>query len=183
MKVLDCKGFKLEKFEIPPFTLNKGELINLQLFNGAHFFALEEKLVQIFTGVVKHEHVKILEKLEFAEHIGEKGLLKRLFPTTVGKYLKKNAKPFDMPLSIFPDDRLKPKTSLSRLAGNPKKFLAIYCALSKCDGLIFDLVGSDPLGSEKIFDIVKDFVDRKNGYAILLNNFDDLKEKSTKIFK
>ena len=180
MKVLDCKGFKLGRFKIPPFILNRGELINLRLFNGGHFFDLEEKLSQIFSGLVKHDCVELTGDLEFAEHIFDTGLKSMFFPMTVEKYIRKNAKPTEMPLSIFLDEQIDYKTSISRLAGNPRKFLSIYCVLSKSDGVIFDLTGNDPLGAEKIFKFVKDFVDNENGYAILLNNFDDFQEESTK---
>ena len=180
MQIIDCKGFQLGRFKIPSFNLNRGEIVNLQIFSGGHFWELEEKLIQIFTGIIQHENVKISGRIEFAEHIRETGILSKLFPLTVGKYLKKNARPTEMSLSIFPDDRLKPETPISHLAGNPRKFLSIYSVLSRCDGVIFDLVGNDPSGAEKLFEIVKDFVDHKNGYAILMNNFDDFQEDSTK---
>ena len=180
MKVLDCKGFKLGRFKIPPFTLNRGELVNLRLFSGGHFFDLTEKLSQIFSGLVKHDCVELTGDLEFAEHIYETRLKSMFFPITVEKYIRKHAQPTKMPLSILFAEQLDYKNSISRLAGNPRKFLSIYCVLSKSDGVIFDLAGNDPLGAEKIFRFVKDYVDHKNGYAILLNNFDDFQEESTK---
>ena len=180
MAVLENQGFQVDKYKVPPFKLNQGEIVTLNLGNGSHFYDLERKLISIFNCPVSTEKLKINEQLIFAEHIRLNRWTEFFYPLTVERYLRSNAQETEMPLSRFPDDRLKPGNKISHLAGNPRRFLSIYAAISKCDGLIFDLVGVDPQGALDIYEIVEEFVTSKNGYAILLNNFDDMKGKCDK---
>lgn len=183
MKILSCKEFQFDNFIIPSFTLNQGEIINLQLFSGSHFFRLEDKLAKVFTGVENHESVKLTGKLGFAEHIQESRIRSFFSPMTVGKYLQKNANQPDNEFPDFQGDKLELNTPISRLPGNSRKFLSIYSLISKYDGVIFDLVGNDPTGAEQIFNFVEQFVNSRNGCAILLNNFDDFTDRSSQNLK
>lgn len=180
MIVLSCQGFRINKFRIPAFELNEGEIVTLNLWSGGHFFDLENELVSIFTGKSLKDQVILNKQLMFAEHIHLKNWKEKFYSLTVERYLRKNAEPTEMSLSVFPDDRLNPKTKVSHLAGNPRRFLSIYATLSKCDSLIFDLVGVDPQGALDIYRIVEDYVKSKSGSAILLNNFDDMKNRCEK---
>ena len=180
MVVVDNQGFLIDKFRIPPFQLNQGEIVTLNLWSGGHFYNLEKELISIFNGNKLMKEVRIIEPLIFAEHIRLNRWTELLYPMTIKRYLRKNSAPTDMPLSIFPDDRLKPKNRVSHLAGNPRRFLSIYASLSKCNGLIFDLAGVDPQGALNIYKIVEEFVTSTNGCAILLNNFDDMKDRCKK---
>lgn len=180
MDVLNCQSFQIDKFKIPAFRLNEGEIVTLNLWNGGHFFDLERKLISIYSGEKSVKQVITSKQLIFAEHIRLSRWTEFFYPLTVERYLRKYAEPIEIHLSIFPGDRLKPKTRISHLAGNPRRFLSIYASLSKCKGLIFDLVGVDPQGALDLYQIVEDFVTSKNGYAILLNNFDDMKDRCVK---
>ena len=180
MTVLHCQGLQIDAFKIPAFQLNEGEIVTLNLWNGDHFFELERKLISIYSGEKSVEQVNANKKIIFAEHIRLNRWAEFFYPLTVERYLRRHAEPTDMQLSVFPDDRLKPKTRISHLAGNPRRFLSIYASLSKCKGLIFDLMGVDPQGALDIYQIVENFVTSKSGYAILLNNFDDMKDRCKK---
>ena len=177
MVVVDSQGFQVDKYKVPPFQLNQGEIVTLNLWSGGHFFDLERELVSVFTGKKSIEQVKIHGQLTFAEHIRLNRWTELIYPLTIERYLRRNAQSTEMLLSRFPDDRLNPNNKISNLAGNPRRFLSIYSTLSKCDGLIFDLVGVDPQGALNIYEIVEEVVTSKDGYAILLNNFDDMKGK------
>lgn len=90
MIVLDCKDFQIGQFIVPPFTLIKGEIFNLGLYGGGHFFDLEHALVAMFTGKVKQEGIQIYNEFQFADRISQSGFKNRFFPDSVGDYIKKH---------------------------------------------------------------------------------------------
>lgn len=65
------------------------------------------------------------------------------------------------------------------LAGTPRKMLTLYATLSKAGDIIFDLAGTDPKGTEQVYDIVKDSV-KNGGSAILLDSCADMKQDCTR---
>lgn len=183
MIIAKSEGFEIGNFRIPPFELNKGELISICLFGGGHFFDLEMELVKHFTGVNIHSKLTMNQNLEFVEHIKTNGLRNSVFPLTVGKYLVKNGLATTEELKkAFGLDYISSKTKIKNLAGNPRKWLSLISTLSKTDKIVFDLVGQDPLGAEKTVEFIKKYTD-KGGAAILLDNFEDLEPKCVKNLK
>lgn len=66
--LLENKGLTIDNFFIPPFTVDKGEILTIFMFGGPHFFPLEKKLADIFTGKVKNDNVKIYEPFHFIKN-------------------------------------------------------------------------------------------------------------------
>jgi hypothetical protein len=66
--LLENKGHNINDFFIPPFTVDKGEILTIYMFGGAHFFPLEKKLVDIFTGKVKSDNIKIHGQFHFIKN-------------------------------------------------------------------------------------------------------------------
>jgi len=64
-----------------------------------------------------------------------------------------------------------------------RKLLSIYSVLTKQSGVVFDFLGIGVLEGEQMFDFMLDFVKTNNACAILLNNFNDFKEKPVKHIK
>ncbi len=89
--IIENKGIIEDKYFIPPFQLNEGEIIVLHLFGGQHFHPIELYLKDIFTGKIKHKNVLVHKPLAFVEYIFEPQWRSFLYPITVGEYLKKNA--------------------------------------------------------------------------------------------
>jgi hypothetical protein len=178
--LIESKGIKTDTFYIPPFDLNEGEFVVLYLFNGQHFYEAEMFLKDIFSGRTKYENVVVHKNLTFVEHFIEPKLRRLFYPVTVGEYLKKNAN-LKSPYAtkIYETEWVKEKTKVNMLAGNPRRLLSLYATLSRTNNIIFDVVGQDPKGAEETCRIVKDVV-KKGGSAILLDNFEDLKNDYTK---
>ena len=178
--LIENKGIKTDNFYIPPFDLNVEEIIVLYLFNGQHFYDTEMFLKDIFCGNTKDENVIVHKNLTFVEHFIEPKLRRLFYPVTVGEYLKKNAN-LDSPYAtkIYEIDWINEKTKVNTLAGNPRRLLCLYATLSKTNNIVFDLVGQDPKGAEKTYEIVKDVV-KKGGSVILLDCFEDMKNDCTK---
>lgn len=66
--LLENKGLTIDNFFVPPFTIDKGEILIIYMFGGAHFFPLEKKLVDIFTGKVNNDNVKIYGQFHFIKN-------------------------------------------------------------------------------------------------------------------
>lgn len=63
--LLENKGLAIDDFFVPPFIINKGEIVTIYMFGGGHFFDLEKKLVDIFTGRTKSDHVDLSAQFHF----------------------------------------------------------------------------------------------------------------------
>ncbi|PIF46327.1 hypothetical protein CLU96_3357 [Chryseobacterium sp. 52] len=178
--LLENKGIKTDTFYIPPFDLNVGEIVVLNLFQGAHFYETEMLIREILCGRIPNENVIIHQNLTFAEHFFESKIRSFFYPVTVGEYLKKNANP-DSPYAtkIYETEWINKKTKVNTLAGNPRKSLSLYATLSKTENIVFDLRGQDPQGAKETYTIVKAVV-KNGGSAILLDGFNEMKNDCTK---
>lgn len=178
--VIESKGIKTDKYFIPPFVLRTGEIVVLFLYNGAHFYDLEMHLVDIFTGKLPHENVKIYKPLTFVPHFKESWIRRLFYPVTVGAYLKKHGgQRYDIAEQIYSNRFITKQTKVNTLDGRKKKLLSIYTTLSNTNIIIFDLVGQDPLGADATYGIVKEHV-KNGGAALLLDGFDDMKNDCTR---
>lgn len=178
-KVIENGGITTERFNVPAFDLNEGEIIVLYLYNGAHFYNTEMFLKEIFCEEAKHPNVLVHKKMTFVEHIKESNFRRIFWPITVGEYLRKNAdlsSPFSK--KIFEIEWMTNKIKVNTLAGTPRRLLALYAALSKTKNIVFDLGGVDPAGCEFAMQVVQEAV-KEGGSAILLDAFDKMKKYSS----
>jgi len=178
--IIENKGIKTDKYYVPPFILNEGEIIIINLFNGPYFHETEMFLKDLFCGKTPHENVIIHKKMTFVEHFRESKFRDIFYPMTVGEYLKKNANPAS-PYSekIYETEWINKKIKVNTLAGNPRRLLTLYSTLTKTQNIVFDLVGQDPMGAQEAYKIVKEVV-KNGGSAILLDGYDDMKNDCTK---
>ena len=181
--LIECRGVYKDRYYVPPFTLDKGEVVILFLFGGAHFYDLSMFLVDIFTGQTKIESVTVNQPLKFVEHFKEPTFRRLFFPVTIGQYLKKNSgRDKETAEKVFNLGYLDKKTHVNSLNGDRRKILSLYTTLSNSRNIVFDLVGIDPLGAQRTYNIVKEYA-KNGGSAILLNNFPDFKDDCTKYIK
>ena len=170
-------GFNIDQFYIPPFKLHEGELLNLYIYSGGHFFDLEQKLVSIFSGKLKNERVTIREPLEFVENFYDFNYGNLIFPVTVEKFLNQTANLENFKkINLTQDLNLQNKTKLIKTSPYERRLLSLTSTLTRSNNLIFDLVGLDPINAISILKKVKKVVEN-GGSAILINNFDDQIEK------
>ncbi|MEH0157093.1 hypothetical protein V6R21_23430 [Limibacter armeniacum] len=175
--ILSNEGFEIGDFIIPSFKLNEGEIIRLCLYGGSHFFPLEDELTKILMGIIPNPHIKLFQKIAFAEHVYPHGFKEYFCPLTIERYLKQNGQANFEDLKLFSGlDYTSPKTKVVTLPGNQRKWLSIVSKLSLTKNIIFDLVGQDPMGATITLEVIKSLLDQ--GYsAIFLDNFDDLEMK------
>lgn len=174
--LVECLGLQLGKFWIPPFTLEKGELVGLVL-NMGRFDELSSELVGLLSKRKSHPALIVHQPLTFVDYFRESFLRDKFWPTTVKEYIRsKGNKQNQIAEKIYEQPSIKPSTPIQRLPATTRKELSMYVSLSHSDKLVFDLRGIDPMGAVKIFEIVKQIVGG-NGAAILLDNFDDPEAK------
>ncbi|MFS4430429.1 hypothetical protein [Chryseobacterium sp. S90] len=180
LKQIENKGIKTDQFYVPPFTLNEGEIIIINLFNGPRFHETEMFLKDLFCGKVPHENIIIHKKMTFVEHFRESKFRDIFYPMTVGEYLRKNANPAN-PYSekIYETEWINKKIKINTLTGSPRNLLSLYTTLSNTNNIIFDLVGLGPDGAQENYKIVKEVV-KNGGSAILLDGYDEMKNDCTK---
>lgn len=190
--LISCKGFNLGRFIIPKFELYEGELITIYLYNGAHFYDLSMKLIDIFTGKLKHNEVAINDPLTYVKYFKENPLNRIFCPTTVEKYIKKESiksenivqKIYEIKSEMCLSGRVEPTTKIESLEWTERKLISLYSVLNQTDKIIFDLAGQSPDGALKTFQIVKNILSNTGG-AILLDGFEDeiIKNASSKWIK
>ncbi|MFD2938808.1 hypothetical protein [Flavobacterium notoginsengisoli] len=178
--ILKNKGIKTDLFFIPPFTLYEGEIIVLYLHNTKYTYENEMYLKNIFCGTVKHDNVVLDRKMTFVDYFRESNFRDTFFPSTINKFIKKDAdlaNPFLV--KLFEDKYVTGKTKMHNLGGTQRKLLNLYKTLLKTKDIVFDLGGIDPQGCVLTFKLVQEAV-RDNGSAIILTGFDNLKEYAPK---
>ncbi|MCL9806555.1 hypothetical protein NAT51_13550 [Flavobacterium amniphilum] len=177
--LIENKGIQTDAFYVPPFTLKKGEIIILHLFNDERSHNAEMVLKDIFTGKLKDKNVIVYTALTFVDYIFEPKFKSLFRPFNVGNYLKKNANS-NSPYAtkIYETDWITPKTKINWLPGTPRKQLSLFASLTKTNNIIFDLSGLDKKGAEETYMIVKEIV-KKGGAAIFLDYFGDIKNDCT----
>src|SRR5688572_17634330 len=120
--ILESKGIKTDRYYIPPFELQEGEIVVINLYGGAHYYDLKTELVDIFTGRTKHASVNILRPLTFVKHFIEPAFRRIFYPVTVSDYLKRNAnEKSHFATKIYDNKYITKKTKVQSLAGDSRK--------------------------------------------------------------
>jgi hypothetical protein len=173
--MIQSNGLTIDKFYIPPFTVNKGEMVVIELPNGAPFMEALFKFVDVLTRRVHVSNVIIDADFKFADHFVESRWLSFFRPMTIGRYIKRHANPADQNIGrIYDLCDVKPSTQIVRLPGTQRKLLSILTALSWTNNIIFDLMGVDPMGGMRAYSLAKEIVSN-GGSVILLDNCDEFK--------
>ena len=178
--LIENKGIKTDTFYIPPFILNAGEIIIVNLFNGPHFYETKTFLKELLCGHTINDNIIIRQKLTFVEHFTEPVFRRFFYPVTVQEYLKKYANS-DSPYAtkIFDLDAINNKTKVNSLTDIQRRLLSLYATLSKTNTIIFDLAGQSIHEAQETYKIVQEVI-KNEGSAILLDGYDDLKNDCTK---
>jgi len=96
--LVQCSGIDNAKICLPPFDLDKGEIALLNLHNRSDIYERTMFLKDFFMVAEGEGGIVLHQLFVFAAHIMANTFWNKLFPVTVGRYLKKNACP-DSPYS------------------------------------------------------------------------------------
>lgn len=106
-----------------------------------------------------------------------------LRPLTIQRYIKIVSNPAgELPQKIYELMGAEPSRKINTLAGTPRKLLTVAATFSWTNNIIFELTGVDPVGGQKVYDLVKSQIG-SNGAAILIDSYDDFKEDCTNFIK
>lgn len=161
----------VDDFIIPAFTINEGEIIIIQIPNGAKFSVLTDKLISILTSQNS--------SFKYVEHIQSNSFLNYIFPLTVGKFLKNCGPNIFYESKIYAANWITPKIKIDTLAGSIRRLLSLYKTLTFTKNIIIDLVGVDPIGGTEIYQILKDNKN-DNGASILFDNYNEFENDCSK---
>jgi hypothetical protein len=181
--MLQSSGFTVDKFYIPPFTVHAGEIVIIELPNGAPFIEVMSKVVNLLTGKEEDPNVTVTTDFRFVNHIIETGWIRFFRPMTVGRYVKLYGNPLNKSADkVYSLCDLKPNTEIRRMPGNHRKLLSMLTTLSWTNRIIFDLIGVDPTGGELAYGLAKETA-ANGGAVVLLDNYGDFKNDCTRYLK
>lgn len=181
--MVQSKGLTIDNFYIPPFTVDRGDIVIIELPNGPHFIEVLFKMVDVLTRRQDVPEVSVDADFKFVDHITETGWTRFFRPMTVGRFIKQHGNPANKIVDkVYDLCDVKPSTEIRRMPGNHRKILSMLNTLSWTNNLIFDLVGVDPTGGEKAYDLARENT-RNGGTVILLDNYDDFKNDCTRYIK
>jgi len=181
--MIQSTGIKLDGIYIPPFKLNQGEIVIIQLPNGPNFQPLLFNLVEILTSKKKVENIEVTENLRFVNHIAESRWKSFIAPMTVAKYIRKFGNPeSSISSKIYELGWIQPNTKISSLPGNSRKTLSLLITFSWTNKIVFDLAGVDPIGGQQVFNLVKSGIGQF-GAAVLIDTSDEFKNDCAKFVK
>jgi hypothetical protein len=182
-RLIQTSGLRIDKFYIPPFTVDKGDFVVIELPDLQYFTEVLFKLVDILTKKKTPPGVTVKTEFTFVEDIVETGWTRFFRPMTVGRYIKIKGNPSDRALNkIYEICDFKSTTRINRLPGNQRKLLSMLTTLSWTNNIIFDYRGVDLVGAQTIHGLVKETI-HAGGTVILLDNYDDFKNDRTKFIK
>lgn len=176
--ILDFKEQIVGDFLIPAFTLNKGDIIVINLLNSRYFFELIEAMNKLLIQTNQQNTTSPLIYVE--RHLVKRNLRERLLPTTIDKWLKTNA---NLQNSIYKEDynhisKLPPKTQIRSFNGVNLKILSILTTLSYTNNLTVDLAAVQPVVVEDVFSLLKKTA-ANGGAVIVYDRYDEFKDECT----
>ncbi|TCN55614.1 hypothetical protein D0809_16220 [Flavobacterium circumlabens] len=164
----------IEDFLIPSFTLNEGEIVIIEIPNGVEFQKISLRLIEIIT--------ELCSEIKYAEHFKENSFLNKLFPVTIGGYLKGCNENSIYKNKIYEIEWIKPKIKVNSIAGRYRRLLSLYKTLTFTKNIIIDLVGVDPFGGVEIFKILKQNR-TENGSVILFDSCNEFEKDCTNFIR
>ncbi|WP_052592026.1 hypothetical protein [Aureispira sp. CCB-QB1] len=182
--IAQSNGFIVNGFKIPPFTLNKGDFILLFVENSFEALHLKEQLFLLFSSKKLHPKLTINENITTVANIQLNSIKEFFIPTSVQKYIYKNAKtPSNTLHQIVSFENIFPNSKITHLPGTDRKLISLLTTLSYTRNIIFDLGGLDPLGAEKIVNEVTNQLIHKGGAAILIDSFEGFENRCSQFLK
>lgn len=195
MKVLEStKDIEvLDKFYLPPFSVNEGSLHHFFIRGGGYYWQILERIIPIFLNQKTSESVNIYKTVCFAgAGLKRIGYIKGIFSPTLQEYIEKNINVKRISQehiqTIYHNsesDKSKLlRTKINKLPTDLHRFISILSCFSKADVVVFNFLGISPIGTEYIFSMVKNIVKEKKYTAIILDDFldvDNLYDSHTEI--
>jgi len=177
--IIKNNGVEFNNFYIPPFELRKGEIVGIDIHNDEYSFDIEMYLRNIFSGEILNKNVVVNKRLTFVKYAEESRFKWVYYPFTVEQYLKKYSDLNNYySKKIYDVTWITKKTKINKLPGNPRKWLSLYCTLSKEKNIMLDVAGQDHEGIKTTIEIVKKETEC-GGSAIFFDHFKAFKNDST----
>jgi hypothetical protein len=111
-------GFKIDNFFVPPFTVQQGEVLIIDIGNGPYIVSLRDRLLNIFSKRESCNNVIVKDPFTPVTHIEESAWQRLFTRPTVKKHIKNAGNPgSQLPNKIYDTADINPKTKINELAG------------------------------------------------------------------
>lgn len=161
------KGFKIDGLSVPPFLLNQGEWIVLQLpirFGSK----LEMKINKILTGDVCPGFIRFAN-VEIAVPIGNTKSGEEFL--NIGQFLERlPARERDLFIAEINDSEISLEALPHHLPGTPRLLAGLMLASLGANLVVFNTCGLDPTGVQNVYDYVSEKM--KHGIGFLEIQFE-----------
>jgi hypothetical protein len=150
---LECTGFSVGDFSVPPFTVSSGQAVCLHI--PPALTTGREELLAILTGRVVHPALRFFGSVGRLERpMPRRRWWGRLLDPAVRDWLiaEKGLTPEEA-AAVLDRVALPPQMRIGRVGWNERSLLALEAGLLHPPGLlIFDTAGNDPLGVHRVFE-------------------------------
>lgn len=171
--LIESKGFSLDNYYVPPFYLQKGELLIVDINRNVPFLRFELLLANILLGKESDENITINSPFLFTGRDWNESWFKSTFkPTTVKQYMSQYIPHYRNIIETinyldhnFLD--LNGEDRMSSLEGTPFRLISIFTALAKSKYIFTDMIGLDPNGTRLTWDIINENIENGGSCIIL----------------
>lgn len=178
--LIESKGFYISNYYVPPFYLEKGELLIIDIIKDIPFYKFESSLADIFSGKKNDKNVTINFPFLFTGRTWSESRLRSIFnPTTIKKYIEQHTSDCQIIIeainSLGGDTFLELKylrgeDRMSSLEATPFRLISLFAALNKSKYIFTDVIGQNIEGVELVWDIIDENI-KNEGCCIVIDHF------------
>ena len=168
--IINCSGFKLNNFVIPPFKLNPGEFLRIY-FPAPPKITLSESAIlhkMIRSLIFKEsefEGFSVKTPFPYADLIIERPIIRLFYPLTVKRFLYKHQLSNKVIDKIISKLGLALDDKISTIGFGKQKALVLFALSNTSPTLSFDFNGLDYKRTIEIEQLVRDFI--RNGKTVI----------------
>jgi len=176
--IIESKGIYINNCYIPPFSVDEGEILIIDICKDIPFYKFEQSFADILSGKKIDENIMITSPFLFSGRVWHESWLKSIFsPTTIKKYIgyythdsKKIIEKINNLDSNYLELRLMKKDDkMASLEATPFRLLSLFAVLAKSKFIITDMLGQSLDGIELTWNIVNENID--NGGCCIIFDY------------
>lgn len=161
--LIESKGFYIGNHYVPPFSLEKGEILIIDINKETSFCELEILVADFLSEKKTDENIIINTPFLFTGRIWSESWLKSIFnPTTIRQYIKQYTSDYigiiekinNLDSSYVELGHLKAEDKISSLEATPFRLISIFSVLAKSKYIITDLMGQSIQGLKLTWSII-----------------------------
>jgi hypothetical protein len=167
--LLKSIGFTLYGQYVPPFEMQEGEIITINIVGYTNQgTTLEFALLDIFSGRQVHPSVTVHKPFTLIPYFRDNSWRRWFRKTKVSHVFKRYDVPIEVQHEICNLLYVKNDTPINHLAGSPRKQIMWYSGVTTNANIVIGLAGMDSKGVENAYQYTQKHLNPKGG-AIIIN--------------